>query len=378
MKATPTRTPVTPPDSPRTRRLVEAGLASAAKTVTATYKYHYNGFMPIGPQPRLPTSSMTAAVGRSTIQAQDDQRHPGPDPVALGQAPNSKGNSGRGASSRYEGVELVRRRSEHRGGARAGRGRLAASRQAGAPAVDALGRARLGPLRPSRNMSDVTMGADANGQDRRLRLAVLRPGAEQQSTSPARAARSGGRGADSASAGGIAPMDAAAVDCSVLDRLTTAIQTFQRRSAREHPSRSYGGAFKCNSPAAAPSCTAAVLRKRADRRRARARREHGSVRVPPREHRSVRLSPARSLAGGHGCIDGRSGLEAEGRRLEPADRRRRYRPRLRPSAVFAGTPGRHRRRCSGDQEDRQGRRQAPVRLHRTTGSRWARSSSGTR
>ena len=32
-------------------------LAGAAKTVSATYKYHYNGFMPIGPHARSPTST---------------------------------------------------------------------------------------------------------------------------------------------------------------------------------------------------------------------------------------------------------------------------------------------------------------------------------
>ena len=31
---------------------VDARMAAAAKTVSATYKYHYNGYVPIGPQCR--------------------------------------------------------------------------------------------------------------------------------------------------------------------------------------------------------------------------------------------------------------------------------------------------------------------------------------
>ena len=69
---------------------------------------------------------------------------------------------------------VVRRRPDRRG-QRAGRGAVGQARRAGARAVDALGPARLGPLRHGQHVGRQD-GRRREGQHRRLGLADLRPG----------------------------------------------------------------------------------------------------------------------------------------------------------------------------------------------------------
>ena len=76
----------------------------------------------------------------------------------------------------------------------------------------------------------------------------------------------------------------------------------------------------------------------------------------------------RTLAGGARRCDAGGRLEAEGRELQPADRQRPHRPRLRLRHVRL-EPGRHRRRRPGEHEERQDRRRSTCTSHRTTGSR---------
>ena len=150
------------------------GLAGAAKTVSATYMYQYNSFMPIGPHCAVADVAWTASARRSgspsrrstgvpdRISRAHDRRHPG------GELPRHL----------QRGRELVRRRSVGRG-LRAGRDPLEVHEEAGARAVDALGPARLGSRRHGEPVGRHD-GRQRERQDRRRRLADLRPAAGQQ------------------------------------------------------------------------------------------------------------------------------------------------------------------------------------------------------
>ena len=157
---------------------VDCALASAAKTISATYKYQYNGHMSIGP---------TCAVADVKANSADDllqlagsvracpttlagfqlngQPYFGLQPAGdpLRSSTRARARSARTARAARD--DVLHRRGGH----------LEGRRRAGAAPVDALGRARLGCLRPAA-MYDVKAGIDASGNIDRARLDVLRPG----------------------------------------------------------------------------------------------------------------------------------------------------------------------------------------------------------
>ena len=211
------------------------------------------------------------------------------------------------------------------------------------------------------------MGVDAKRQDRRRRLADLRPGADATSTQTKRAARARpSRGRRVPGSGGIAPQDS--------------LYAFYhehgaaRVLAKTQPL--YGGSFKLQLPAG-PERAAAVLRQRADRRRARARDEHGPDRVPPAEHRRLDRAGAALARGDRG---GDAWRRAGSRRS----------PRRTSSSgdvvtgrgfgfgQFACSQVGDRRRRRGEQEDAARSSPSTSTSRRTTASRSARSSSATR
>ena len=104
---------------------------------------------------------------------------------------------------------------------------------------------------------------------------------------------------------------------------------------------------------------AAVLRQRADRRRARACDEHGPDRVPPAEHRRRRPSPAHAGWRCWTAATQAAGWKPKVAALGAADRQRPHRPRLRLRPVRGQQVG-----IVADVEvnvkTRQDRRQAPV------------------
>ena len=69
---------------------VESGLASAAKTVTATYKYHYNGFMEIGPHCAVADIHQDGSGGTIFLAAQSINGIPAQIQPLLAGLPNSK------------------------------------------------------------------------------------------------------------------------------------------------------------------------------------------------------------------------------------------------------------------------------------------------
>ena len=129
------RTPAT-----STRRCV-----GRAKTVAATYKYHYNGHVPIGPNVRGRRRD-----GRRARSCSRTRRTP----TAL-RTERSRRRSElpreRSASQYYEGSSVYGNAPTYDDVAHRGGDHVAVGRQAGAPAVHALGRARLGQLRPGRS-----------------------------------------------------------------------------------------------------------------------------------------------------------------------------------------------------------------------------------
>ena len=328
---------------------------SAAKTVSATYKYHYNGFMPIGPHARGRRRQHGTARPCSSraSRSRASRRRP--------RARCSSMPAAEHPGDLVRGLELVRRR--HAGaGSRAGGGHLAEDRQAGAPAVDALGPARLGPLRP---------GAHVRRQDGRRREAARSSAPTGRRTARPAATLDHDAGSCSAprrwaatpASGGPNPSDAGASttrararagareDAAAVRRLAQATVPSARRTRRSP-----------TSPASRSSTSS------------RTRRTWTRSRSAGRTSTARRSPVARWLSVLDACDDGRR-LEAEGRRVQPAERRRRDRPRLRLRHVRV-QPGRRDRRHRGRQEDRARSWSSTSTSPRTTGSRSASTAVG--
>ena len=264
------------------------------------------------------------------------------------------------------GLELVRQLA----GAvrrRAGGGAdVAARRRAGAAPVHALGRARLGQLRPGELM-DIRGGVDANGKIVAYRLHGLRsPAALRQTLDRRRGSWSGvaarrrrrwRRGDDGQSRARSTTIP----NRRVIGEVAAAAQQLLQDVVAARAAGSADG-----------------VRARADDRRARLRGEDGPVEFRAQEHRprptQDRVASTCSMRRRKGSRTGSRKVAASnlsnanvvtGRGIAP---RRRY-------ARLAGSRGRRHR---GEQEDRQDRRQRTSTRRRTPASPSTRPASRTR
>ena len=220
----------TPPAGPRTRGKRPGGArVGAATKVSATYRYQYNSFVPIGPHCAVADVDDKNQSAIVYVQGQSINGIP----------PNLAGVLGFPDASKvrviwYEG-------SSSYGGGQQGEAAeqavpdLAGDRQAGAPAVDALGPARLGQLRPVAHVR--------RDRRRRLRRARSSRWTGRPTARPARTIDTTKELIGTATwpavagSGGPTPSDAA-----VYNQTTSAYQYQRRVLAKTQPL--YNGSFK--------------------------------------------------------------------------------------------------------------------------------------
>src|SRR5262249_51334990 len=282
---------------------VDKVMPSAAKTVSATYKYHYNGFMPIGPHAAVADVDTKAQRATIYVQAQALSGLPanlaGVINFVTGQTWATANNV---RVVWYEGASSF-------GGGQTGEVKeqaAALSAKLGVPVRvqwmrwDQHGWDHWGMA----NLGDVTDGRRRRREDRRLGLTDLRPGPVEHR--PDQAAVGHGH-----VAGDSGERRYRSAGFAVLVR--------DHRLGRQEGAREDAAAVRRFLQVQLPpcsECSAAVLRERADRRRARARDEHGPGGVPPSEHR--RDDDGRGpLGGGARRRDHRRRLEAEGGEPRP-------------------------------------------------------------
>jgi CO/xanthine dehydrogenase Mo-binding subunit len=255
---------------------VERALAGAAKTVTATYRYHYNGFMQIGPHCAVADMKPDGSGGTIFTASQGINFVPQFIANVMTGLPNSKWTKDP-AQYRvvwYEGAASFGGGMQGTNGHEPAESAAVISGMIGKPVRlqlmrwDQHGWDYYGPA----NMFDVTMGADstgrivgANWQTYGQALSTIDVTRVElgQVTWPALPA-----------AGGIAPSDTAVYGNATY---APAYQYARRVIAKTQPL--YGGSLR-TSPLRGSVCAGIVLRERADRRRARTRAEHGPDRVP--------------------------------------------------------------------------------------------------
>jgi CO/xanthine dehydrogenase Mo-binding subunit len=148
---------------------VEAGLASAAKTVSATYKYNYNGFMEIGPHCAVADINPDGSGGTIFLAAQSINGIPAQIQPLLAAMPSGKWANTPAANYRivfYEGASSF-------GGGIQGTGGVEPAEMASVISALIGKPVRLQLMRWDQhgwdhygvaNMFDVTMGADATGK----------------------------------------------------------------------------------------------------------------------------------------------------------------------------------------------------------------------
>jgi nicotinate dehydrogenase subunit B len=224
--------------------LVEAGFATAAKTVSATYKYHYNGFMPIGPHAAVADIKQDGSGGTIYVQAQAINGIPGQIQTVLAQLPNSKWANTPAANYRviwYEGASSF------------GGGQTAEVNEQAAVVSAIIGKpVRMQWMRWDQhgwdhygmaNMYDVTMGADATGKIVAANWQTY--GQAQSNIDETRRALGQVTWGPIPGPGGIAPSDGGSATTPYSNTNYTAAYTYPRRVlAKTQPL--YGGAFKCN------------------------------------------------------------------------------------------------------------------------------------
>ena len=284
---------------------VDAAIATAARSVSATYAYHYQGHMPIGPSCAVadvtPNGALVLANPQDAFRLRDRL---GRRSSALPAQPSARPVLG--------GCEHVREQPVAVRHGRSGGGDVPACGRAGPPAVHALGRARLGQLQPGGARRHAGRGRRARERSSRSttpRSRIPEMAMESVATSAARRhpARSAG--------------DRQREHRSTPGRSTTIPN--RRVSAKSLPL--WDNFFK-TSALRGPLGAADLLRLRAARRRACACGRDGSVRVPARKHQhgagERRLRPVARRA--HRRRAARE-LAAAGRRRERVERRRRAR-----------------------------------------------------
>jgi CO/xanthine dehydrogenase Mo-binding subunit len=227
---------------------VEAGLASAAKTVTATYKYHYNGFMEIGPHCAVADIHQDGSGGTIFLAAQSINGIPAQIQPLLAGLPNSKWVNTPVANYRivfFEGAASFGGGIQGTGGVEPAEMAAVVSAVIGKPVRmqlmrwDMHGWDHYGVA----NMFDVTMGAKADGTI---------TGANWQSYGQVQSnidetKREVGIVTWPAvpGAGGIPPMDGGSASTPYANTGYQASYQYPRRvTAKTQPL--YGGALKCN------------------------------------------------------------------------------------------------------------------------------------
>ena len=324
---------------------VDAALASAAHTVSGTFKHHYQGHMPIGPSCSIADVTPTGATIWSNTQnvyalvpdlanvlypLQPNQIR-----VLFFEGSGSFGNGGV-AFDTAESAAVM-------------------SKALGKPVRlqmmrwDEHGWTHYGPA----IMYDMRAGVDASGN----MVAYEATGFSQGGTSlyTGRELAGAGRGSDAqrqrrSGQGGRRRhrvREPLAVDEGDRDELQ-ADQQADRLDDGHLPERNRPGSGR----------SANGVRRRPDHGHARGRGGNGLARFPVAEHAARRAEPA-LVGGAPGSRDG-SGLEAVGFRLEPRQGEHRHRPRHRQRSPRRRLR-RSRRRYPGEQEDREDPRQASLR-----------------
>ena len=227
---------------------VEAGLASAAKTVTATYKYHYNGFMEIGPHAAVADIKQDGSGGTIYEAAQSINGIPEQIRSLLAGLPNSKWTNTPAANYRivwYEGASSF-------GGGMAGTGGVEQGEMAAVISATIGKPVRLQLMRWDNhgwdhygvaNMFDVTMGADATGK---ITAANWQSYGQVQSNIDETKRQLGQVTWPAIPGnGGQPPMDGGSASTPYSNTGYTAAYQYPRRVlAKTQPL--YGGALKCN------------------------------------------------------------------------------------------------------------------------------------
>jgi len=221
---------------------VEAGLASAAKTVSATYKYHYNGFMPIGPHCAVADVRPDGSGATLYVQAQAINGIPGQISTVLSQLPKPVNMPA--ANIRviwYEGASSF-------GGGQSGE----VNEQAAVISASIGKPVRVQWMRWDQhgwdhygmaNMFDVTMGADANGKILAANWQTY--GQVQSNIDETRRVLGQVTWPPTPGNGGIAPSDGGSTGTPYSNSNYGAAYTYPRRVlAKSQPL--YGGAFKAN------------------------------------------------------------------------------------------------------------------------------------
>jgi nicotinate dehydrogenase subunit B len=227
---------------------VEAGLASAAKTVTATYKYAYNGFMPIGPHAAVADIKQDGSGGTIYLAAQSINGIPGQIQPILAGLPNSKWTNTPAANYRivwYEGASSF-------GGGLAGTGGVEPGEMAAVISATIGKPVRVQLMRWDQhgwdhygvaNMFDVTMGADATGKITAANWQSY--GQVQSNIDETRRELGQVTWPSVPGSGGVPPMDGGSASTPYSNNGYTAAYTYPRRViAKTQPL--YGGALKCN------------------------------------------------------------------------------------------------------------------------------------
>ena len=267
-----------------TKGNVDAALASAAHTVSGTFEHHYQGHMPIGPsccrRGRAGATSATIWSNTQNVENLVTDLTNVLSPLTANQI----------RVLFYEGSGLVRQRLRRVRHGRVGGDHVEGDRQAGAPADDALGRARLDALRPGDHVRHAGRRRRER-QHRRLRGHRLRPG-RHVALHLAASSLGAGPGAPTPTAnalptkvgGGGAMTENLSPWMKVSNDELPGDQQADPTRRRHLPQRR----------APRPGRTADDVRRRSDHGHAGGRGEHGLARVPAPEHEH---RPRRASAG---------------------------------------------------------------------------------
>ena len=355
-------------------------LATAAHTVSATYKYHYNSFVPIGPhccgrrrrtarqsaidlrpgagaRPACPRSSVTAHASNAASRRRRCRRRTFASSGTRARASFGGGQTG----------EVSRGGGDH----------LDQARQAGARAVDALGPDRLGPLGHGAHVRRHD-GHRRQRQPARRRLDQLRPVARRNDRRGRSGCSAWPRGRPTPATRRHLAVGHGGLQHGGLhggERTSTSGRVLSKTQPL------YGGSLKGNS-LRAPSAPQTYFASEQIVDELAHAEQDGPDRVPASRTSTDLDQSSRSDLGARwlSVLDAatqQAGWNGRGSPEPQPDRHDPHGPRLRLRHLRV-EPGRHGRRRRGEHEDRARSRPSTSRSRRTTGSRSARSSSPTR
>jgi nicotinate dehydrogenase subunit B len=226
---------------------VEAGLSKAAKTVSATYRYHYNSFMPIGPHCAVADIHPDGSGGTIYVQAQAINGIPGTIQSTLAGLPAPYG--GKFANTPAANFRVI----WYEGASSFGGGQTGEVNEQAAVISAVIGKpVRVQWMRWDQhgwdhygmaNLWDVTMGADSNGKIVAANWQTY--GQAQSNIDETRRVLGQQSWPATPGSGGIAPSDGGSTATPYSNTLYTTAYKYPRRvTAKTQPL--YGGAFKCN------------------------------------------------------------------------------------------------------------------------------------